>query len=103
MKINPSLVGVNQGKAAGTNGSDRPSQSGSVAPGASSAPDTIHLSQLSTQLQALQSTLASGGEFDRAKVEAIKEAIRDGRLPINAEVVADRMLAAALAMMPKGG
>lgn len=103
MKINPSVVGLNQGKAAGTNGSDRPGQPTPATPGAAAQPDTIHLSELSTQLQALQTTLATGGEFDRAKVEAIKEAIRQGRMPVNAEVVAERMLAAALAMMKKDG
>ncbi len=103
MKINPSVTGLDQGnRTAGTTG-ERPAngaQTGASAP--ASQGDTIHLSALSAKLQALQAG-ASGAEFDRSKVEAIKQAIREGRLTVTPEVVADRMLAAALAMMKKDG
>jgi len=101
MKINPSLPGLDQGKATtGTNG-DR-GASGTSATGSGPAQgDTIHISALSAQLQALEATLSTGGEFDRTKVDAIKEAIRDGRLTVNADVVADKMLASTLAMIGK--
>lgn len=34
-----------------------------------------------------------GGEFDAARVEEIKQAIRDGSFEVDAEVVADRLIA----------
>ena len=101
MTINPPVAGLDQGKStSGTNGER--TATGAASPSASlSQGDTIHLSALSSQLQALEASLATGGEFDRTKVEAIKEAIREGRLTVNPEVVADKMLASALAMLGK--
>lgn len=101
MKINPSVGALDESKATG-NAPARSGSNGATGPAAPAAGDTIHLSALSAQLAALGQTLATGSEFDRSKVEAIKEAIRDGRLTINADVVAERMLATALAMMKKG-
>lgn len=100
MKINPSVGGLDESKATG-NAPARPGSNGTAGPAAAAAGDTIHLSALSAQLSALGQSLAAGSEFDRAKVEAIKEAIRDGRLTVNADVVAERMLATALAMLRK--
>ena len=101
MKINPSLPGLDQGKATtGTNG-DRGASGPSATGSGPAQGDTIHISALSAQLQALEATLSTGGEFDRTKVDAIKEAIRDGRLTVNADVVADKMLASTLAMLGK--
>jgi negative regulator of flagellin synthesis FlgM len=101
MKINPSVGGLDESKATG-NAPARPGSNGAAGTGAVAGTDTIHLSALSAQLSALGTSLATGSEFDRAKVDAIKEAIRDGRLTVNANVVAERMLDAALAMMRKG-
>lgn len=39
--------------------------------------------------------------FDQAKVVAIKEAIRNGTLTVDATAVADRMVAQALALLDK--
>ena len=101
MKINPSLPGLDQGKATTGPAGDR-GASGTSATGSGPAQgDTIHISALSAQLQALEATLSTGGEFDRTKVDAIKEAIRDGRLTVNADVVADKMLASTLAIIGK--
>ena len=58
------------------------------------------LSALSAH-HALEPRLSSRGEFDCTKVEAVKEAIREGRLRVNADVVADKMLASALAIIGK--
>jgi flagellar biosynthesis anti-sigma factor FlgM len=70
----------------------KPAQGGST-PDAS----TVKLSDLSSNLQ------ASGGvvEFDRARVETIKQAIAQGQLDVNAEVVADKLIANALALSGK--
>lgn len=72
--------------------------------GTAAAPqgDSISLSPLSAQLQALEATLSTGSEFDRTKVEAIKQAIREGKLAVNADVIADRMLAHAMAVVGQG-
>jgi len=48
---------------------------------------------LGGRLAVLQSDLAAGPEFDPARVEAVKQAIRDGQLRINPEAIADKLLA----------
>ena len=53
---------------------------------------SVKISSLSTQLQALQNTQASGAVFETKKVEAIKLAISEGRFQVNAEKVADGLL-----------
>jgi negative regulator of flagellin synthesis FlgM len=63
------------------------------APGASGAdPEKVSLSDLAGRLQSLESEMAAGQPFDAARVEEIKQAIRDGRFKVNAEVVADRLI-----------
>jgi flagellar biosynthesis anti-sigma factor FlgM len=59
------------------------------------------LSALSTQLAALESSLATGAAFDASKVQEIKEAIRSGSLTVNAQVVAEKMLAGLQEMFGK--
>jgi negative regulator of flagellin synthesis FlgM len=93
MKINPSVDLVKGQKAeSSTPAGSQPNAAGAKTAAPAAESSTIHLSGLSTQLQALASTLAASGEFDTAKVEAIKQAIRDGQLRVNAEVIADKML-----------
>lgn len=53
---------------------------------------SVQISSLSTQLQALQNTQASGAVFETKKVEAIKLAISEGRFQVNSEKVADGLL-----------
>jgi flagellar biosynthesis anti-sigma factor FlgM len=60
------------------------------------------LSELSSHLHALESSLAADSAFDPVKVEAIKQAIRDGTLSVNAEVIGDRMLAGLRDLFGKG-
>src|SRR2546423_5604398 len=101
MKINPSVAGLDQGKSTTATSGERSANGAASSNAPPAQGDTIHLSALSSQLQALEATLATGGEFDRIKVEAIKEAIREGRLTVNPGVVADKMLASALALLAK--
>jgi negative regulator of flagellin synthesis FlgM len=54
--------------------------------------ETVTLSDLASRLQSLESEMAAGQPFDAARVEEIKQAIRDGRFKVNAEVVADRLI-----------
>jgi negative regulator of flagellin synthesis FlgM len=61
----------------------------------------ISLSNLSTQLQALESDLSDNSHFDAAKVEAIKKAIQSGQFKINPEAVADKLIANVRDMIGK--
>ncbi len=59
-----------------------------------SAAGTIKSSPMSAQLQALQGSMAAGEVFDAGKVDAIKTAIAEGKFKVDAEKVADGLLAA---------
>jgi negative regulator of flagellin synthesis FlgM len=98
MKISPPIDVVG-GKTAA---SGTPERAGAKHPAApASKGDSVQLSSLSAQLHALESSLAASGEFDRGRVEAIKQAIRDGRLAIDPQAIADKMLAADLSLATK--
>ena len=100
MKINPSsidaLLSGKDGKVSAESAGGKPA---SVAP--KSGADRVELSPLSAQIAALESRLAAEPVFDRARVDAIKQAIVDGRMNVDAGVVADRMIADALAMFDR--
>jgi len=97
MKI-PSSLNV---PAAGTGAvTDRPGAAKPAAEGMQPvAGASVRLSDLSAQLTAS----VHGGDFDHGKVEAIKQAIADGRLEVNADAIADRLIANALALGNPGG
>jgi negative regulator of flagellin synthesis FlgM len=63
--------------------------------------EKLSISDLSTRLNDLEARLSETGEFDTAKVDAIKEAIREGRFKINADVVADRLVESVKQMLGK--
>ncbi len=52
---------------------------------------TASLSSLSSTLASLEPELRAP-EFDAAKVESIKQAIRDGKFEVNANAVADKLI-----------
>ena len=56
--------------------------------------------QLSSQV-ALSSTDASRADFDAEKVERIAQAIRDGRFQIDAEAIADKLIANAQELLAR--
>jgi negative regulator of flagellin synthesis FlgM len=58
------------------------------------AQDSVQLTS-SSQLQALDSKMESVPVVDAAKVEAIKQAIAEGRFTIDAGVIADGLIATA--------
>lgn len=93
MKINGSSDIVRGGKAetpVPVNGRQGPPPAQAAPPGAESA--TLKLSGMSTKVGEMASTLAASGEFDQAKVDAIKQAIVEGRLKVNSEAIAGRMM-----------
>jgi negative regulator of flagellin synthesis FlgM len=61
-------------------------------PRPSGSQERVDIGPLSAQLQSLESSLESVQVVDTARVEAIKQAITEGRFRVNPDVVADRLL-----------
>ena len=59
------------------------------------AEDKTTLSAAGAQISAL----AGSADFDQAKVDAIRQAIREGRFSVNAEAIADRLIYEASALL----
>ena len=55
---------------------------------------------VATQLSSLETQLGDGG-FDASKVEALKDAIREGRFHVNAEAVADKLIESVRELMAR--
>lgn len=53
--------------------------------------EKVEVSDLATKMAQLESRF--GGEFDAKKVEQVRAAIAEGRFKVNAEAVADKLLA----------
>lgn len=68
---------------------------------AATAGASVTVSTLGRTLEATRR--ADAGDIDQAKVDEIKAAIADGSYRINPEAIADKMLANAQEMLPKGG
>jgi len=102
MKVQSNTSGVSSQSAtqAGDAGRAKGTSAKVSAPGGGSS--AVQLSPLSARLKELASSL-SGPEFDRAKVDEIKQAIRDGKLAIKPDAVADRMIADVKDRIAKGG
>ena len=64
-----------------------------------SAQEKVDINPLSSQLQALESSLDKVSVVDAGRVEAIKQAISEGRFKVNADVVADRLLSTVKEMV----
>jgi negative regulator of flagellin synthesis FlgM len=71
-------------------------QSAPAAPvaAAGSGPDSVQLTEQAQQLLRLEEKLAQFPEVDSQRVDAIRQAIADGSYKIDAEQIAERMLAA---------
>ena len=82
LKSNPGLQPAGT-QAGGAKGADK---------AASAAPAPTDSVRLSSQGQALASTVGSTAVFDTRKVERIKTAIADGQFKVNSEKVADGLL-----------
>ena len=54
----------------------------------------VELSDLSKEVKNIASELSKGEVFDSAKVESVKKAIANGTFKVDAEVVADKLIAA---------
>ncbi|HEC11730.1 MAG TPA: flagellar biosynthesis anti-sigma factor FlgM [Acidiferrobacteraceae bacterium] len=89
---------VNPNPANGGETSDvRREQGGPATPtrppetGQSSAADTVSLTETASQLQQLESELASLPVVDTNRVEAIRQSIQSGSFEVDANRVADRL------------
>ena len=61
--------------------------------------EKVQLSDLATRLNQLESKF--GGDFDAKKVDEVRSAIADGRFKVNADAVADRLLASVAELLGK--
>lgn len=83
----------------------RASKAGTGAPTAApqgksgSSQDKVQITTLSTQLQAMESSMNNVPVVDSARVDAIKLAISEGRFKINPEIIADSLLATVKDLM----
>lgn len=92
MKIDSSIKSTGSGTVSA--GGSRPSKSATSAPG-SGGGDRVQLSPLSSQMQAIESSMADTPVVDSARVAEIKQAIADGRFKVNPNAVADSLLQTA--------
>ena len=92
MKIESSTKTVTSGSV--SSGAARTGK-GPRSPQSSSGGDVVQLSPLSTQLQALGSSIADTPGVDSARVAEIRQAIAEGRFKVNPDVVADHLLQTA--------
>lgn len=57
--------------------------------------NSVSIAPTPAEIQALETTLSDVSVIDAAKVEAVKQAINEGRFKIDAGAVADRLINAA--------
>jgi negative regulator of flagellin synthesis FlgM len=108
MKIGPldnKPAGIDRAAPAGIDrGTERrgdTAKPGTAAPAAGSqASATVALSSTAA---ALSTDGVGEASFDQAKVERIAQAIRDGNYQINAEAIADKLIANAQELLGKSG
>lgn len=74
----------------------KPAAAGNAKP--ATAPDPVRLTGLTARGNA---DSGPAGEFDSAKVESIKQAIREGRFEVDSGLVADRLLASVHELLGK--
>lgn len=75
-----------------TDAQGRPGRTQGGTAGEAASADSVSLSPLSSQLQALESSLANSEVVDTQRVAEIKQAISDGKFTVNPEVVADKLI-----------
>jgi negative regulator of flagellin synthesis FlgM len=93
MKIDNTIKPVASGPVSG-GGGPRSGKGAASAPG-SGGSEQVQLSPLSSQLQAIESSMADTPVVDSARVAEIRQAIAEGRFRVNPDVVADHLLQTA--------
>jgi negative regulator of flagellin synthesis FlgM len=82
---NAAGLSVGPGPTSQSKGAEKSSNGSTVS-------DQVHLSALSSQLQALEGQVAGGSVFNTQKVEEIKLAIANGSFHVDSNKVADGLL-----------
>lgn len=103
MKIGPMAdtappIGASTERAAS---SDPPKTGSAAAPRPAAPPASAHVA-LSPEAHSLRAE-ADGATFDTAKVHRIAQAISEGKFQINAEAIADKLIANATEMLQRRG
>jgi|SRR5215470_5745983 len=65
------------------------------------AADQVQLSDLAAHLGSLEASLKADGEFDAARVDRMREALAKGGYQVDAETVADKLIADARALLAR--
>jgi negative regulator of flagellin synthesis FlgM len=94
VKIDNSIKPIGTGSTAVSGGGTRSSKGAATAPN-SPGGDSVQLSPLASQMQAIESGMANTPVVDVAHVAAIRQAIAEGLFKVNPDVVADHLLATA--------
>lgn len=94
MKIDPGPKHVTLPPAVGNHPDARKSNMG-----AGVAQTEVTLSQRAAEVKQLETTLAALPVMDRARVDSIKEAIASGQYTINAENIAEGLIASVKEML----
>ncbi|MCA3068931.1 MAG: flagellar biosynthesis anti-sigma factor FlgM [Rhodocyclaceae bacterium] len=68
-----------------------------------SSGDSVEITSLSARLNQLEGVLAGVPVVDSARVQAIKDAISEGRFQVDSEVVADRLLSSVKELLIQRG
>lgn len=83
---------------------ETPGRTGAIARTPSSAAgDSVEITSLSARLNQLEGVLAGVPVVDSAQVQAIKDAISEGRFQVDSEVVADRLLSSVKELLLQRG
>jgi negative regulator of flagellin synthesis FlgM len=89
----PGVAPVGEGQARPANGPAPASRT--------SEADSVELSPLSARLQRLAQGIAGAEGMDTAKVAALKAAIAEGRLRIDPEAIADKLIEEARELLAR--
>lgn len=92
MKINTTVNKAGSTSRTAETGKKRAPTTGAGKRSTSSQTDRVDIGPLAGQLAALESSLENVQVVDTQRVEAIKQAISEGRFRVNADAVADRLL-----------
>ena len=99
MKVNlEALQGTKSGLTVASNGKT----AGGKAPEATKqSGEKIQISELSRQMHAFESSVAAAPGFDTKRVDEIKQAISEGRFTVNADAVADKLVASVQELLAR--
>ncbi|MCV2351874.1 flagellar biosynthesis anti-sigma factor FlgM [Paucibacter sp. Y2R2-4] len=100
-EVSSAALGADKASAAQTGRATAgTAQAGTASVGAKSAPEASAKLELSSNAKLL-SGVSEDGSFDSAKVERISQAIADGKFTVNANVIADKLIANAQEMLSR--